>query len=239
MSAVSRLALIVLVLTLGRVSPAGQPYISDEKALDLARLLPEPPGENCPETKAELEMIVHCQKACTPPEIARIGTQARLTAMNFQDVLGPWFNEEKLPQTMALLQRIGREGKHCCDLAKQHFGRRRPRFLNPQIKPFIEGLDEPCYPSGHAVQATVLASVLSELAPEHRAALMERAREIGWNRIPAGFHYPSDCIAGRVLGQAVAQAILANADFQEELAKARREFDEVKKDAPPAGASCR
>jgi acid phosphatase (class A) len=168
-----------------------------------------------------------------------MGTQARLTAMCFQDVLGPWFNEENLPQTLALLQKVNREGKHCCDRAKQHFGRRRPRFVDPRIKPFLEGLDEPCYPSGHAVQATVLATVLSELAPEHRAALMERAREVGWNRIPAGFHYPSDCIVGRVLGKAVAQAILANADFQEELAKARREFDEVKKHAQPARTSSR
>ena len=57
------------------------------------------------------------------------------------------------------------------------------------------------YPSGHATHGMVYAMILAEIAPEQRPALLQRGREIGWNRVIAGVHYPSDIAAGRVLGR--------------------------------------
>ena len=129
---------------------------------------------------------------------------------------------------MKLLRKASREGKRGCDLAKQQFGRRRPQYVEPKIKPVLPGLTESCYPSGHAVEATVVAAVLAAMVPEYKQVAAERAREIGWNRVVVGAHYPSDCTAGRVLGQAVAQALLADARFQAELEKAKAELRPLK-----------
>jgi len=50
---------------------------------------------------------------------------------------------------------------------------------------------------------------------------MERARQIGWDRVIAGVHYPSDIAAGRVLGLAIGEDMLASPDFKAELAKVK------------------
>ena len=86
----------------------------------------------------------------------------------------------------------------------------------------------PSYPSAHATCAMVYAIILAELAPYQRPALLERAREIGWNRVVAGAHYPSDVSAGRVLGQAIALALLSDRAFQEELARVKAELIKVR-----------
>jgi len=237
MQVVSRVVVGVLLIVSSTVAYGKPPYFSDEKAAELAKLLPTPPAENCPETQAELDLIVRCQQACTPQEIAQIGLEGWMLPIDFQKALGSWFSEENLPQTMQLLAKVNRQARHCTNVAKQEFHRRRPRFLDERIKPVFIGTDEPCYPSGHATQATALAEILSELVPSHRDALIERACQIGWNRIPAGLHYPSDCIAGRVLGQAVAQTLLADASFREELSQAHQEINRVRQEssAMPTG----
>jgi acid phosphatase (class A) len=73
------------------------------------------------------------------------------------------------------------------------------------------------------------AAVLAELAPQQRPAIMERGRELGWNRVVAGVHYPSDVTAGRVLGTAIAKALLADPKFQQEFMQVKQEFAAAKK----------
>jgi acid phosphatase (class A) len=65
--------------------------------------------------------------------------------------------------------------------------------------------------------------VLAEVFPARRAALLEKGRLIGWTRVEIGVHTPQDIYAGRVLGQALAQAVLRDSAFQQELAAVRAE----------------
>ena len=58
---------------------------------------------------------------------------------------------------------------------------------------------------------------------------MERGREIGWDRVIGGVHHPSDITAGRVLGLAVARALLRNPDFQTDLEEVKEEYWNFKK----------
>ena len=74
---------------------------------------------------------------------------------------------------------------------------------------------------------------------DSRAELMERGREIGWDRVIAGVHRPSDIAAGRTVGEAITNALLDSKEFQQELAATKAEFEEVKheqRDFAPAGA---
>ena len=99
-----------------------------------------------------------------------------------------------------------KDAKAIADVSKEHFGRPRPAVA----KAAVEGDTKHAYPSGHSTYGTALCLVLCEVCPDKKDALLERGREIGWNRVVLGLHYPSDIGAGRVLGQACAQALLSN-----------------------------
>ena len=67
---------------------------------------------------------------------------------------------------------------------------------------------------------------------------LERGREIGWDRVVAGLHHPTDIYAGRVLGQALAESLLADPKFQAELVQLKKEFSDAEQHAAePVGAS--
>ena len=70
----------------------------------------------------------------------------------------------------------------------------------------------------------VLAAVLGELFPDKKSALMARADAVAQSRVVAGVHYPSDIEQGKVLGQAIMTAFLANPAFQRDLAAAKSEI---------------
>ena len=53
---------------------------------------------------------------------------------------------------------------------------------------------------------------------------MRRGQEIGWDRVINGSHYPSDVLAGRVLGAAVARAMAKNDAFRSRFAEAKAEY---------------
>jgi undecaprenyl-diphosphatase len=59
------------------------------------------------------------------------------------------------------------------------------------------------FPSGHATTAFALATVLSLWYPKGWWAWGALAALVGWSRIVLGSHYPSDVLAGAVLGCAV------------------------------------
>jgi membrane-associated phospholipid phosphatase len=91
----------------------------------------------------------------------------------------------------------------------------RPLEYSPQIMPMILTPGHSSHPSGHAVEAFMIATVLSELiegqdaitygteAPRlgpWRDKLMQLAARIAVNRVVAGVHFPVDNAAGMVLG---------------------------------------
>lgn len=80
------------------------------------------------------------------------------------------------------------------------------------------------YPSGHSTRGTVFATVLAELFPDKRDALLAKGWESGWLRVIGGVHYASDVYAGRVLGKAVARELLKNPRFQADMEAAKAEL---------------
>jgi acid phosphatase (class A) len=66
--------------------------------------------------------------------------------------------------------------------------------------------------------------VLAELFPEKREAILTIGRDIGWDRVLIGKHFPTDVYAGRVLGQAIVRELRANAAFEHDLANAKAEI---------------
>jgi acid phosphatase (class A) len=66
--------------------------------------------------------------------------------------------------------------------------------------------------------------VLAELFPDNRDAILQVGRNIGWDRVLIGKHFPPDVQAGRVLGQAIVHELMASPSFQHDLAQAKTEI---------------
>lgn len=65
------------------------------------------------------------------------------------------------------------------------------------------------FPSGHAATSFACATVLSFYAPRYRVAFFTLATLIALSRVYNGMHYPTDVLAGSLLGVLIALLLLA------------------------------
>jgi acid phosphatase (class A) len=160
----------------------------------------------------------------TPEQIAHFHSQENLGLAAFNDIMPEWFATEDLPKLKILFKRVGKEAGGPVDAAKDCFKRDRPYVEDSRIEPIGKKDREFAYPSGHSTRGTLYALFLAEIEPDKSDALIERGREIGWNRVIGGMHHPSDIAAGRVLGRAIARALFRSEDFLTELERVKQEY---------------
>ena len=109
------------------------------------------------------------------------------------------------------------------DAPKSHFKRLRPYQIDDRL---VLGPPEPSfsYPSGHSTRGTVYSLVIAELFPEKKNAIVEIGRDIGWDRVLIGKHFPTDVYAGRMLGYAIVLKLHSSTLFQHDLEQAMAEI---------------
>ena len=189
---------------------------------DSIALLAAPPTLDAAELAADLASARAIFKARTPEEEARANKNAQLTIFNFAPAIGDFFQPKKFQRTEEFFTNLKPEIRPVIDNVKNHWKRKRPYELDPALS-----LGKPetsfGYPSGHSTIGTIEALLLVELFPEKRDAILEIGRNIGWDRIVIGKHFPSDVYAGRVLGQAIVRELLASTAFQKDFAKLKAE----------------
>ena len=194
------------------------------EALDLPALVPAPPAPDSLVTRTELEVVLQFQDARTPAQAARcVQIESEDIWLFGAEVVGPWFTAGNLPQTAAFFAEVRDDFILINRTAKALYPRRRPPFADPRIKPCVEFADTGAYPSGHGIQSSLWAALLGEIFPEHAAGFQARALETRRFKLISGVHYPSDIVAGQVLGEAVARAMLKNPAVQQALEKLRTE----------------
>ena len=69
----------------------------------------------------------------------------------------------------------------------------------------------PAYPSGHTIQAYLMASRLSETSPQHRKAFMDLAEKVSFSRAVAGYHWPSDLAFGQDIFRHIVMPLMPSA----------------------------
>jgi acid phosphatase (class A) len=195
--------------------------------VDWASILPGPPADDSPEHQAEVAQMLHLQARRTAEDVIRCRSEVDLSFNAFAGILGDDFKERLLPQTAAMLQQAYVDGQIIVKDAKKKWGRLRPNLADPRIHPCVKLETNPSYPSGHAAQGIIWATILSEIYPEHRDELMARGEQIGTDRVMAGVHYPTDVEAGQELGKAIAAKLLENEDFQVALERAKEECQAI------------
>ncbi len=85
-------------------------------------------------------------------------------------------------------------------------------------------LNESSYPSGHAMIGWGIALALAEVMPDRQDAILKRGYDFGWSRVIAGYHYPSDVQAGRVMAACFLAKIHGDATFSNMLELAKQEY---------------
>jgi acid phosphatase (class A) len=197
-------------------------------AVDVIQLLPAPPTPGSDEAKADLDAVLHAQETRTDAQVARGMAEHKLHMKAFAPVFGDWFTEGNLPLTTKLLDDAAKDSKSFTATGKEYFARKRPPN-DARVKPKVQEDDELSYPSGHSTRGMLWGLILADASPARRDALLDRGHEIGYDRVLVGVHYPSDVFAGRVLGQALFNAMRSDPAYQRDLAAAKAELAEAEK----------
>lgn len=92
---------------------------------------------------------------------------------------------------------------------KQRTSRPRPCQVYAAISAAAPALDRFSFPSGHTLHAVSLSLVAASGFPELSGLLFPFALLVALSRPVLGLHYPSDVLAGAILGGLVAQVALS------------------------------
>ena len=189
---------------------------------DGVALLAPPPAAGSAEEAADLASARAVFKGRTPAEEARAVKDDSLALFLFSPAIGPFFQPGKLPKTEALFKKVKQDIGDAINVPKNHWKRRRPYQMDDSL---VLGAPEKSfgYPSGHSARGTVYAMVLAEVFPEQKEAILAVGRDIGWDRVLIGKHFPTDIYAGRVLARAIVRELQASPAFQHDLAEAKAE----------------
>jgi undecaprenyl-diphosphatase len=95
-----------------------------------------------------------------------------------------------------------------CTLAykwlKKGTTRPRPYMVQPGITLCAMPLDRYSFPSGHTLHATAFSIIAVAYSPALGWLLVPFSLLVALSRVVLGLHYPSDVVAGAVLGAAIA-----------------------------------
>ncbi len=214
--------LLASALLVSAVAAESGRYLRAED-VDVAAMIPPAPADDSLTTAADLEVVYQLQQRRTPEQLVLAATYVADHVFNFSTVLGPWFTATAMPFSDEFFRQIKTDRFAITSRGKLVWQRPRPPLLDPRIRPAVELPGSGSYPSGHATQTFLWAGLLAEIFPEHRDALRQRAELVAWSRVVAGVHYPSDVVAGRLLGDRLAAEFLRVPAVREALARVKEE----------------
>ena len=221
-------------------------YLTASTVPDSLALSPAPPAPGS--VSAQLDDAVAAQ-ALGMRGSARF-TQAHIDAdlsfpagaEQFSCALGVAVNARTTPVLYRLLERSRIDASAATKAAKNHYQRPRPFMVNnaPTCTPDDEeGLRKSgSYPSGHTSIGWAWALILSEIAPDHATALIERGRSYGHSRLVCNVHWYSDVQQGQFMGAATVARLHDNPAFVADLAKAREELAHARTLNQPLPRDC-
>jgi acid phosphatase (class A) len=147
---------------------------------------------------AEARLLLVMQRQRTSAQIAQIKEQSINPIPLFWRCAG--LDESLYPEQARRINEAVVDTESVVTELKRRYNRPRPSVVLPAIHPVVPVPPYASYPSGHATQSIVIATLMSEVAPKAAERLTALAVQVGRNREIAGLHYPSDTNAGFKLG---------------------------------------
>ncbi len=148
-----------------------------------------------------------------------------------KEVLGIELTRETTPEIIKFFERGVTDAHAANSLVKKKFSRKRPfaTFNEPSLIPEkdSEEANTASYPSGHCSRGYLAALTLCTLVPERTVEIMLRAQQYAINRVICGHHWKSDTDASVILAAAVFAKVCCTDGFQEQLKKAKEEYNSI------------
>ncbi|MDR3671199.1 MAG: phosphatase PAP2 family protein [Holophaga sp.] len=172
-------------------------------APDWAAIVGSYPQPGTAQAREEAAILLWLQDTRTRADLARV--QAGHPDLDlFLAAAGASWGASSYPGTKALLKQAREDMKPVVAGLKASFARPRPHVTDPALDPALPDDGSFSFPSKHATEGTLFASLLAQVDPYDRVAMTEEGRLIGDDRAMAGAHWPSDVMAGQKLGKAFA-----------------------------------
>jgi acid phosphatase (class A) len=221
-----RSALALLLVLGGALPPLAAQGAAVQAAPDLkddpyAALAGEFPPVGSDASKADLAILLWMQQTRTGDEVARARSEVEIHLGVFSEVTGKDLDNGPFPLTRALCEQAREALGQEVGRLKEHYARPRPYATWSQVAPAVKRERSFAYPSGHASWGMLEAELLAFLEPARSAAILARGRLVGYDRVLAGVHHPTDVEAGQRVAEAFAQAWLAEPGNRRRLELAR------------------
>lgn len=192
-------------------------------SIQIKMVLPSPPLNGSPEANDDFLQVLRAQALRTDLDCNRARTEIprKLTTF-FGAPYGPLTFDE-VQKVNALIVKVLIDTQYFENQAKSLFARTRPFVDDPLHVHPCSDFELPrngSYPSGHSLEAHVIASVLELIYPERKQIFELRASQIAGDRLIAGVHYPSDLEAGKIMAAAIFAALESSPTFQAEFSTA-------------------
>jgi acid phosphatase (class A) len=208
-------------------------FLTAEEAPDSFAILPPPPAFDSVEflrDKAFYDWGV-AQRKTARGKLAwqDADVKAENIPLLFSEAFGHSLSQQQAPEIYHLMITMKEDaGTWATASAKKQYQRIRPfSFYGvPTCRQEEEGTlaGEGSYPSGHTTIGWALALVLAEINPARQQEILRRGLEIGESRVICGYHWQSDIDAARTMAAAVVARLHANAEFNQQMEKAKAEF---------------
>jgi acid phosphatase (class A) len=214
-------------------------------ALDILKVLPPAPVEG--DTRYETDRLVFKEtRAWEGSPRWQMASDDALAGpadmlRHFSCSVGVEMNAANAPKIMNVAQRATRDAGREMGIAKDHFQRKRPFWIDEGniCRPRAELGDSFDYPSGHTTAGWTWALVLAQVAPDHASQILARGRSIGESRVICGVHNASAVEGGRYTADAVMALISVDDTFRADVKAARAELANLRKSgAKPDAAMC-
>jgi acid phosphatase (class A) len=158
-----------------------------------------PPAAASAAARRELDELLEMQRARTAAQVAAARADRKKDVSRFYAALGlDPARAPRLAKLRAFTDTAEADIGPYVRAAKEVFRRLRPYEIEPKLQPCIGDVKgDLSYPSGHATYGYLMGYLLSELVPERRIQLMQRAGDFANQRMVCGVHFRSDVDAGR------------------------------------------